>query len=538
MLTGAVATILSIALPGAAAQRDRDELIASPVDSAASTNGQAWLLILVGAALRILSYIFSRNVGGDALERAALTARWVQHPEFKMIFGGVYPPGHFWLMGPLALLIPDVTLAVRLLSLVLGVGSLFLVWKLACVLYGRDAAIMSLAVFTLYSLHVGYSATSSSEVPCVFFILLALWFFFSYFYRGAEHLGYLASSGMALSIAGSIRYEPWLVFGTLLVVMPLLWMSHPARRERMKALIAPVVVFASLGGAWPALSMAYFWTKFGDPMYLVAAAHSRMGHVMATSAKPVGYYLALIPSVLFISLSPIAFGAAVYGIATSRRRRPLAAAFAAVTVFFLTVQMYQILHGGFLSVARYSLIPGAMLAVISGDGLQQICQRILPGRVKIAHAAVIVFLLINLSAIFALSELPSSVADKFASISPRLRPVTRIGEVGAYLRAHMREQDALVVDDFNVESDSIANAAGLPILAGRRAYLMSVKNDMTVSEYINREHPRFLVYSDQGALRNTLTLPSDCSHSTNVGGIEFHCGYSDPIYRVYELSYH
>ena len=171
----------------------------------------------------------------------------------------------------------------------LGVGSLFLVWKLACVLYGRDAAIMSLAVFTLYSLHVGYSATSSSEVPCVFFILLALWFFFSYFYRGAEHLGYLASSGMALSIAGSIRYEPWLVFGTLLVVMPLLWMSHPARRERMKALIAPVVVFASLGGAWPALSMAYFWTKFGDPMYLVPPHSPRWRHRVSVIVVVIGF---------------------------------------------------------------------------------------------------------------------------------------------------------------------------------------------------------------------------------------------------------
>lgn len=513
-------------------------MIASPADSTATTSGRAWLLILVGTALRILSCVFSRNVGGDALERAALTARWLQHPEFKMSFGGVYPPGHFWLMGSVAWLVPDVTLAVRLLSLVLGVGSLVLVWKLAGVLYGGDAAILSLAVFTLYSLHIGYSATSSSEVPCVFFILLGLWFFFSYFHRGAEPLGYLAGSGMALSIAGSIRYEPWLIFGTLLVVMPLLWMSDPARCKRMKEIIVPLVVFASFGGAWSAISMAYFWAKFGDPMYLVAAAHSRMGQVMAVSAKPVGYYLAVIPSALFLSLSPIAFGAAVYGIATSRRRRPLAAAFAAVTVFFLAVQMYQIFRGGFLAVARYSLIPGAMLAVISGDGLQQICQRILPGRVKTARAAVIIFLSINLIAILALSELPIEVADKFASISPRLRTVRRIGEVGAYLRKNMREQDALVVDDFNHESDSIADAAGLPILPGSRAYLMGVKNDITVSEYINRERPRFLVYSDQGILRSTLTLPDDCGRSINVGDIEFQCDYSNPIYRVYELSYH
>src|ERR1700678_2428568 len=110
-------------------------------------------LLVLGAALRVLSYFFSKNNGGDALERAALSAQWLQHPTFRLIFL-VYPPGHFWLIGAMALLVPDVTVASRLLSLLLGIASMFLVWKLARTLYGDGAGLFSLAVFALYSLHI------------------------------------------------------------------------------------------------------------------------------------------------------------------------------------------------------------------------------------------------------------------------------------------------------------------------------------------------------------------------------------------------
>ena len=236
-------------------------------------------------------------------------------------------------MGAFVYLIPDVLVAGRVLSLVLGIASLYWVWKLARILYGERAAGLSLAVFALYSLHVGYSTTSSSEVPCVFFVLSGLFFFFYHFHRGTNRLWHLAISGAALSIAGSIRYEAWIVVGSLLVALALLWIQDARRRERMKSVIASLVTFGALGGAWPAVMMTYCWRKFGDPLYLLTATHTRMALVLAT-AKPVTYHLALIPSVLFISLSPLAFVAAIYGIVRSRRD-PIPAAFAGVTIFLL-----------------------------------------------------------------------------------------------------------------------------------------------------------------------------------------------------------
>jgi 4-amino-4-deoxy-L-arabinose transferase-like glycosyltransferase len=503
--------------------------------TAAMVNRSASSLFIVGAALRVLSYFFSKNSGGDALERAALTARWLQHPTFQLIFG-VYPPGHSWLISALTLLVPDVTVAGRLLSLLLGIASLFFVWKLARILYGDAAGMLSLAVFAFYSLHIGYSTTSSSEVPYLFFVLVALFFFFSYFHEESRRFWYLGISGIALSIAESIRYEAWAVFGALFLIFPVLWTWGSVRTGPMNRAFVPVAVFGFTGGAWPFVMMWSCWRVYRDPMYLLTLNHIRVIRTLATIPSPLSYQLALTPVVLLISLSPLAFAAAIYGIARSRRL-PLAAAFAGLTIFFVAVQNYEILAHGLLALARYTLTLGTLLCVISGEGLEAACRKFFPSRLKLARIAAIAFLLLNLVTILTLSELPNPYADEFASLSPRLRYLPRIAEVGEYLRTHMGPQDAVVIDDYEVESNVVAYAAGLPILPGRRAYLASAQNGMNVREYIKREHPRFLVYSDQGTLRDSFSLPRECNQVGNIDGIEFRCGYVNQFYRVYELIY-
>src|SRR5690242_77236 len=89
------------------------------------------------AALRIASFFLSENAGGDALARAQLTARWLQHPGLELHFD-VWLPLHFWMMGAVSLLVGDVGLGSRLLSLVLGVASVYAMWALTRELDGPE----------------------------------------------------------------------------------------------------------------------------------------------------------------------------------------------------------------------------------------------------------------------------------------------------------------------------------------------------------------------------------------------------------------
>jgi 4-amino-4-deoxy-L-arabinose transferase-like glycosyltransferase len=494
------------------------------------------MLIAAGSILRIASYFLSNNAGGDAAERVALTAHWLQLPTPQLIFLG-YPPGHFWLMAAVGSMISNVLVAGRLLSLFCGIATLFVVWNLANILYGTTAALFSVGVCAFYSLHIGYSATSSSEATFLFFLSLGLMFFFSYFARERKNLAWLAAAGITFSIAESIRFEAWTLFAGLVVIFPFLWLwGSGHERVPLMSSVGPLLIFSFTGGIWPVVLMSYCWRVFGDPMYLMTKTHTYMAKVLETSANSRGYELALIPTVLLITLSPVALAAAFYGVMESRRR-PLAIAFAGLTIFLIAIQNYEILHNGFLAVARYSLTPGVMLCVISGFGFERICTKLLPGKMILAQCAVIALLILNVFAILAMSDIPNRYADKFAAISPRLRYQSRIAGVGRYLRKHMNPQDVVVIDDYNVESNIIADAAGLPILAGKRAYLQSSKNEMDARKFILTEHPRFLVYSDAGTLNHELSLPPDCKQEVKIDGIEFHCKFANQIYRVYELSY-
>ena len=272
-------------------------------------------------------------------------------------------------------------------------------------------------------------------------------------------------------------------------------------------------------------------------MHLVTLNRLRVTSSWATSSISRSYQLALMPSALIISLSPLAIVGAVYGLATSFSAR-LMAAFASLTIFFVAIQAYELYTGGLLATARYTLTLGTMLALVSGYGLQRIFEQVVPTKMTWARTAVIGLLFLNLLAVLAASEFPNRYAEKFASVSPRLRYQERIQVIGNYLRSRLGPDDAIVIDDYNVESNLIADAAGLPVVPGRRAYLVSNKNAVTVRDYISAEHPRFLVYANGGTLQRSIDLPSECRGFERIDGVQFHCTFVSQVYRVYELTYH
>ena len=281
--------------------------------------------------------------------------------------------------------------------------------------------------------------------------------------------------------------------------------------------------------------MAYCWHRFRDPMYLVTWNRSRVISYSTLKAITRSYQLALVPSAVLISLSVFAVIGAMYGIAVSFSSR-LTGLFATLTLFFGAVQVYEICTGGLLALARYTMTLGTLLAVVSGYGLQRMCERVAPKRMFVAHGVIFGLLLLNSAAVLAASEFPNRYAEKFASVSPRLRYPARVQGVGNYLRSHLGPADAVVLDGYDSESTTLADAAGLPLLAGRRAYLATSKNSVTVRDYIRVEHPRFLVYAQEGVLAGSLRLPQGC-RQWEIDEVQFSCVFAGDTYRIYELSY-
>jgi hypothetical protein len=504
------------------------EVISPPFSTKA---GIVFYLIGVGALVRIASICFSDNAGGDAGAHIGLASEWLQHPDFRLVFD-TYPPGHFWLIGITSLVVRNVLWAGRLLSLACGIGSLVFVWKLSRLLWGYTAAIFSLTACALYSLHIGYSGTSSAEVPYLFFLLVGVYFFFAAVVEERIHLGKMALSGISISVAESVRYEAWIFLAALAAAEVGLWLYR--RHHSLVKSSSSFVVWLLAAGAWPIVMMTYSQHVFGDPMYLVTWNHQRVIHSLAST--PRSHQLFVMPVALLLSISQWVAVAAIIGFAASLRRT-LASVFALAALLFASIEAYELLKGGLLATARYTITLGLLLCIISGCGFEWVIQKVAPSRFRLAYFVVVTLLTVNCVILSAIAASSSPLADSFASVSPWLRYQPHIAEVGRYLRAHLRAGDAVVFDDYNAESNILSDASGFPPVPGHRAYLAAKKNSITASTYMTTEHPRFLVFSDRGTLRETFGISPGCNAVQRLDKAELHCVFSGQTYRIFEMSY-
>lgn len=491
-------------------------------EAAGRTRSTRPLLIVcaVGAALRVVSFLLSENAGGDALARAQLTARWLQHPGLQLHFD-VWLPLHFWMMGAVSLLVGDVGLGSRLLSLLLGVASVYAMWALARELDGEGPALYSAVVCALYSLHVAYSVTSSCDVPYLFFVLAGLALFFRGRREGRPWL--FACGGLALTAAAGMRYEAWAVIAAAGAVLLF--------RREWRGLL----VFVPTAGAWPAFWMAYEWVTRGNPLYSPALNYSWVASDINFYGASLAYRLLLPPGVILITLTPLAvLGFALSARRVWERRGPLAE-FAFLLAFFAAVQFYQIAAGGTMSYARYTLTLGAMVATLAGVGLYRSFPH---GRLLVGVMAA------NLCALFLLATVPNPFVNKVRSLAPVLHFTTYVEETGRYLKSHLGPRDAVVIDEYNYEPNLIASVAGLPLLEGERALLIPDRTSPQRQEqalagllpYLRTRRPAYLVYAEQGVLRRALPLPAGCSDA-RVEELRLTCVFRNEQYRIYRMAY-
>jgi 4-amino-4-deoxy-L-arabinose transferase-like glycosyltransferase len=491
-----------------------------------------WLLG-IGCAIRIVFFFFSRNNGGDAFARAAITAKWLQHPSLSLDFGGPrWPPLHFWMMAAVAQIVPNVLLACRLLSLAAGIVSIWLLWRLATRLYGDWAATLSLAVFAFYSLHIAYGTTSSSEETFVAFVLGGLLGVFSF--RATGKYGALVAGGLSLTAAAAIRFEAWIVIFALGLVF--------LAGERDRPILQPaywkaLLTFGITSGAWPIFWTIRTWLMTGHPFYGLADNRASIPAQLAVNPAHGPFYeMALSPAVIVLTLTPVAVAGTLYGFWRSVRERKNID-FTFVVAFFVLFQFTTIATQGTLALARYTLTLGTLCAVLAGYGLAELGQRLSAPRRAPALAVLTALLAANLAFIVVLSDYPSSAEDKFRSVSPLMQFPVHVEEIGKVLLPRMQPADRVLIDNYNNEPNMLGIAIGLPLLAKDRAFFASDQTGADPFPYLNSQHPRFAILSGQGLLGSNLNIPNSCARTWVIRGMEFRCIFANDFYTAYEIHY-
>jgi hypothetical protein len=176
-----------------------------------------------------------------------------------------------------------------------------------------------------------------------------------------------------------------------------------------------------------------------------------------------------------------------------------------------------------------------MVAVLAGVGLYHSFPR---------RKVVVGVLAANLFALTLLATVSNPFVNKARSVAPVLHFMPYLEETGKYLRAHLGPEGAVVLDDYNYESNQIAHVAGLPLLESERVFQIPDRTDTEKQKrkfaellpYLRSRHPSYLVYANRGELRQFMPFPPDCS-STQIEEMRFACVFQNAEYQIYEVSY-
>jgi 4-amino-4-deoxy-L-arabinose transferase-like glycosyltransferase len=499
----------------------------------------AWTL-LAGAALRVLFYFLSDNNGGDAVARAQAVAAWMQHPTIQGSNITTWGPVYFYLAAPVAWLLGDAELATRLLSLAAGTGLLWIIYHVGRILGDEESARLSTLIVALSGLAIGYSTTSSSEALYLFFLLAGFWGWLEYLRN--ERTGALVAGALSLAVSSGIRYEAWIFLPALSIFL----LNSP--RDLFRAAfwssrrLRAILLFCLLAGSWAFIWSAYSWFQHGDPLYSI---HSNVGYVHETAAQQssvgrvahsIYYELALPSGVLLLSLSPLSCLGAIYGIAASERHS-LARRYIIVTLFFLSVFHLQIFRQATIAMARYILTGVLLFAVLAGLGLTAYRRRLSPKKSPAFGALVLTSMVLTQAGILTLSEMRTTVSEKMGSISPRLRYPHYMTDVTSQLRNRLDASDSILIDEYNDEGNILAHALGLPLLLSERALLVFPESGKEIPSFLERRHPKYMIYADLGMIKKTMRMPGSCSTGELASGVGFRCLYANQVYRIYVLQY-
>jgi|GEM_PF-3256686 len=193
-----------------------------PLWSSFLTNSQM-LGVILGLAfiIRFLFLLTTDIIGteGDGLCRLLQTQTWVENTKF--IPGGLsWLPLHHVLIATGVYFGIPIAWAGRLLSLMAGLGSIYLLFAIVHRVFDRETAFFTGVILAVLPFHVVFSVIPLSEILFLCLILASLWGIFRFV--DSKRVFWLFMSSCFANYANLVRFEGW-VFAALLPFVLLLY---------------------------------------------------------------------------------------------------------------------------------------------------------------------------------------------------------------------------------------------------------------------------------------------------------------------------
>ena len=126
------------------------------------------VLLTLALGLRIVFVLHTNNTGTDAWARYTASLLLAQQPNH--LPSDVWLPLPFWMLAAVLRLWPTES-AARIFTLLLGTVTILPFYGVAKRLCRPPVAFYASVVFACLGLHIGYSVSTSSEAPTLFFLM-------------------------------------------------------------------------------------------------------------------------------------------------------------------------------------------------------------------------------------------------------------------------------------------------------------------------------------------------------------------------------
>ncbi len=487
-------------------------------------------LFLLAFAARLPFLFLAGNNGTDAWARYLIARSWLEHP--RQLPSEVWLPLHFWVLGT-ALWVWNSELSARFLTLLLGAFTVLPYWGALRRIFNPRVAWQSTVFFALFTFHVAYSVTTSSEVPTIFFLVLGLYAWVRFVFE--ETWRWLVLGGVAFSAASLCRVEPWFYAPVLALASFSVSGNLVIRRTpRWWMRLAEFSLAAAAGAiGW----IIYSLIKWGKPL----AVANRTASLSARFSiqQPLVNRLIAVPGALLITLSPLIVILVLVGVSQIRRPAEPLMMVPAVIAAVLGVVNVSLAVRENLTMARYTLMYSWLLIPYAFEGLRVLSSRWPSMENRKAFAGVLIFFLVWQTGIVLGADYgPPQIADKLSSVSPTLPLAVELRDLVRWLDKHRAMGDAVIFDHFNYEEVDLIRYTRIP--ASQYFQVPEVMDrpvvETKLKDFLIMRHPGLVVYSPGGLLRDIWPIDNP-SRSFDPSNVVLSRQWQEGNWQVYRISY-
>ncbi len=500
--------------------------------------GSVRLPLLLALTVNGIALLLSSNyVDGDAHTRVYMAIEWLRAPFF------ISAPNQLtWVFGPLHCYLNAVVLSIwnspllapRVLSWLLTSLAIVPLYGSLRALFNRRAACFSALLFCFYTLFIHSAAIAVSEGINLFLFFLSTWFFLRATESGAWRD--IVVTALALVAATMMRYDSWLLASFLTIWAVLLKLKPGVHASARRFGWGQLLLLGTLAHSFIILWLVASWARFGDPLIFMHYSGNLDAPVIAAKIAEIGklkyllYNSAFLPAVMFLSLPFTSLVLSLVGVWEELKRSTGSLLLWLLGVFVLFYFVTFVFSFERFPLARFTILPGAILLCFSGVGLERL-QRNLRGarRALTGFLAIAVPLLVVVALGFFSRPGDSDWQEKLRAVSPLTNPPAYFPEMAKKLDDRLNAGADLVLDcrNFNDRLLYLYLSEYYPQIRGAWADTESLRR------FIEASVPEFVLYTARPN-RNHELFHRETGDTVAIAGLNYQPADSAGIFTLYQ----